>query len=628
MLESAVRHRLPWLALAAFSLSVYLPYVLFGGLVCDDWAVAAQAQRHPGFLASSAAWYPLFSNRPLAPVLLAAAANLFGRWAPGYILLNLALWHVAVLLVAAVFRRHFGPRFVVAFVAMALAPSICSTVIFSPAMQLLGTSSMALWAASLFLLDRGLRRGGAWDLAAGCAAIGCGLLVYEVFLPLLAINVLYPWACGATGQDRAADRRGDCPLFRPQGAGRAEQRARRKRGLSPSGAQWLTYLVRYVAPPGAMVLLATALQKWILPTFMPVHSRWANFDVGRGLIALGQWAFTLLVQWPVLLADSPAHLGRAALLVTLVTAAGALGIAWASCTRDPSRPAEVADRRVCRRLMLSVLGALLAGSMLFVLSGNAAVVFGYDNRVLSSTWLALALLLAMAAGAGAAATPFAVGDDRFSRKPKACAGQGTWWPRVLPRLRLAARRGLAIGVGLVILLNTASFIVQRDNYLASAALQERVLRRLVAMADRQHVPPGSVVLGQVPAALDENYNDECVFTRPWDFGSAAYLASGGRFCDGAPFSPRLVRGRRIVVDRQGVHVDGLWHAGVKRLWYFEFDPRTGQAALLPVRDVAHLDRLVREAGKSDVNLAPMSAAATVTERATQWAKRLLPSADR
>jgi hypothetical protein len=538
------------LAVSLLAMAVYVPYVFWGGLVCDDWAVWSRAYEYPGFWATYRSWFPLFANRPLAPLILAAAGNWLGGWVTGYVLVNLAFYGAAIGLTAAVLYRRLGREAAIVFVLLALCPSLSSTLIFSPGMQLLGTSTLFLWALSLALLDRHVTGGGWGSLLASHAAVLVALLTYEVFVPLLVFNLTFPWLFGREGQERPA---------------------------------WSTaagYLTRYLGPLMGILMAVVMLQKLVVPALVSDYSRLSNAAFFPAIRSLAYWAFALLVQFPVLLIDG---LWRTDLLTALVVAL-ALGTLWlglvaSSPQEKASEPGRVAPHSLpssrSRVGMVFVAAAALAGtSVLYVLSGSYAAVYGYDNRVLSSAWWAVALLAA-----------------------------SLTWP-------LGGRLGFRLALAVLVALNTGSFVVQRNNHQACQPLQERIVATLVNWADRQSVPRDAVILAQVPALLPQNYNDEPIFTRPWDMVNAVRHYRPERLDDVVPISPILVRKGRVEVDAEGITIDGLWRGRLGRLWFFTYDG--DRSTLIPVRDVEHLRELIDVVGRSPTP--PSSAAARLTEQ--------------
>lgn len=139
-----------WILATVVIFLVYAPYVIWGGIIIDDWAVVyhlADSPHPPSIWESYLSWFPLFSNRPLAPIALALTSHLFAGCPRGFILTNLCFWFGAILLLIAAVRPYHGPVFGYLLLLLAAFPAISSTVIFSPAMQMLGTISIFLWAS-------------------------------------------------------------------------------------------------------------------------------------------------------------------------------------------------------------------------------------------------------------------------------------------------------------------------------------------------------------------------------------------------------------------------------------------------------------------------------------------------
>lgn len=535
------------LAMIVLTVALYGPYVLQGGFVCDDWAVWSRAYEYPGFWATYRSWFPLFSNRPLAPMLLAATGNLFGDWVTGYLLASLTFYGMAIGLTATVLRHRAGESAALVFVLLALCPSISSTLVFSPGMQILGTSTLFLWALSLFLLDRYMAGRNGWGtLLASHGAILVALLIYEVFLPLLLLHLAYPL------------------LFRP-----AESRRTA-----------IDDLIRHLGPLVMILFLIVVLQKLVMPALMPVHSRLSNTALVPAIRSLAYWAFALVAQAPVLLADGLRRMD----LPTAAVVAIALGTLGFGLRQETNTTGHRADDDQLRRLILVAVASLGATAILYVLSGSDAAVYGYDNRVLASAWWALALLAGL-----------------------------------LTRL-LHPRLGFRLVLAALIALNTCSFVLQRNNYLASQWLQQQIVETLVRLTERRAVPPDATVLAHVPAVLPHNYNDECVFARPWDLVNAIRYYRPDQVRDVAPVSPTLVRKGRVVVDAEGVAVNGLWRGELARLWFFTFD-EGGSSTLTPVRDADHLRYLLSAVGRAPSP--PASAAARLTEQAATAAEAFL-----
>jgi len=150
--EFVKRHPI-YLLLLTFVIIIYLPFILRGGLIYDDWSVAKLSKDCPGIRQSVSCFWPGYPDRPLASIYYSLNSNLFRTWSTGYIFVVVAQWVVGISLLYKVFSRRFGKIFSTTFFLIAVTPSIASTVIFSPAMQGIGATSFLCWAFSFFFLD-------------------------------------------------------------------------------------------------------------------------------------------------------------------------------------------------------------------------------------------------------------------------------------------------------------------------------------------------------------------------------------------------------------------------------------------------------------------------------------------
>ncbi|RMF92482.1 MAG: hypothetical protein D6741_14885 [Planctomycetota bacterium] len=381
------------------------------------------------------------------------------------------------------------------------------------------------------------------------------------------------------------------------------------------------FVLQYVLPPLGVVVAAAVYQKGIAPLLWDDMSRLHPGGLG-GMVRSSAYWLSLVGQVPLLLADGlrrpglTVHPMTALALIAVVvclflpsvTLAGRAERRKASKKKPPS-DAKFTDKQTDvsawspRRLAALCIACLIASAGLFVLSGSYAVVYGYDNRKLTSFWIVLALTASLLVS------------------PKAH----------LPAPRSAAldkRRAdrFAIGLRCVILaalvvMATQSFLVQRDNYLAGWELQRRILGAFHQTTAEGDLPQQATILAAVPPAVHTNYNDECVFTRPWDFGNAVRLQTQGRVASAAPIYPWLRTQGRIRLENDRVEIDGLWSAELDRsLWYFEFDPDTSSARLEPIRSPEQLRHVLDQATKGDLNAPPIGWARRFVETTAAWVR--------
>ncbi len=354
-----------WILATAVIFVVYAPYIMRGGIIIDDWAVVyhvADSPHPPSLWESYLSWFPLFSNRPLAPIALALTSHLFSGCPRGFILVNLGFWFGAIAMLIAALRPYHGPAFGYLFLLLAAFPSISSTVIFSPAMQMLGSISIFLWALSFRLLLREAARD-RWSWVPYLPLLAA-LLTYEINLHLLPLTVFYQLA------------------LRP-----SNSTDRPSRRLS-------SYLVKYVLPVVLILLAVLILQEWIMPQFMVVDSRLRLPRLGTGCFLCVAWFGSVLILTPWLLLSAldylPASHPACWKMIPVVMLLAAGFFVW--------RPAKdlsstFFSNRKYRPLGIMVLG-FLSCPLLYVLSSSLATIGSYNNRGLTSAWLILSMLLA------------------------------------------------------------------------------------------------------------------------------------------------------------------------------------------------------------------------------------------
>ena len=241
------------------------------------------------------------------------------------------------------------------------------------------------------------------------------------------------------------------------------------------------------------------------------------------------------------------------------------------------------------RLLGIIALGFLSCPLLHVLSSSLASIGGYNNRGLTSAWLLLSMLLA-------------------------------YLPS-LPARRTAQVLGLAAVVS-VVALSVASFMVQRDNYLRSWRLQKQVVEAFVAKSKEVGLPPGARIIGNVPRRVQSNYNDEEVFGHDWDFGRALRVFTHGLVADGIPVTRTQIDQRNVKQLGSEVIVDGYWREDASALWFFEFDQKTHRCRLLKIQDDAHLSRILRDLGQTEVNHIPDSLGTQLPAKWKEFFRRL------
>lgn len=542
------KQRWPTCAAIVFVLAVYIPYLLKAGWVCDDWMIIDHRRLHPQWWEAVRSWFPLFSARPLAPMVLSSISGLYGDIPRWYVCSQFFFLSVAWGIVWYIWHRLCGEKAAAFFLALVYLPSIASTLVFSPGMQHLAATAYVLWAGSLLCHERSLTRQGPWLLLSGLL-IFIGMLIYEIFLPLLILQCLMPLYSSASAKN---DHPADPAIY-----------------LGFDRRTWKS-VGRTTFPILTAVLLGLVVQKLIMPRFFPDMSRLTPGGPGMMLRTFLYWIFAVFIQTPILWADglvrvheawdAAALAGVLLLILSLVLVQSRTGSAGetsdgantgpqsgnrADCDSPHAETAPAGQSgpqthpfptQSCRVGVLRIVCWISAimSVLLFVLSGSYAAINGNDNRKLSSLWVAVALAVS------------------------------TYWAQ--PRTPQSSRKTRWLRVGLcgALFVNATSFLLQRNNYLQSWQAQQKLLTTITGETRRAEIPRGAVLLAALPPVVPTNHNDECVFTRSWDIASALRIATHDDITDAVALYPWLLVQGRMMVDGPRLVVDNLWQADVSR----------------------------------------------------------------
>ena len=116
----------------------------------------------------------------------------------------------------------------------------------------------------------------------------------------------------------------------------------------------------------------------------------------------------------------------------------------------------------------------------------------------------------------------------------------------------------------------------------------------VVAHDAHGFDAGQAVIGDVPYLLKANYNNEIVFSQPWDFGDALSMKSNSFIKSGAVVSKDTDGGRNIKVSDDEILLSGWWKEKISVLLYYRYDPVTGIGTLTKIHDADELKRNVSE----------------------------------
>lgn len=351
--------RLSLLLITAFAIIIYLPYIINGGFIIDDWHVVYNAFINKSYWATYYSWFPTFSNRPLVPFILAATGTTFKTEPAGYIITNLCFWFLAIITTNIALKKFVDHRFHILFTLFGLVPAIASTVIFSPGMQLVSTVSIFIWSLSLFFTTKYIQSRKIIFYIISNLLILISLLIYEITLPLLVISTLFPIAV----------------LYK-------EQKGKWK------------LAIKYFSPLVIILGAVSVFQKIIMPYFMPVYSRLKitlnPFDALKiGLL----WAYSLLIETPKTIIYSVIWwIQNNAINPSVILSIITITLVTILLIKSEQKNTAKKTTQLDKRILLILIIALLSTSLLFILANAGAKIKGYDNRAISSIWIIISLL--------------------------------------------------------------------------------------------------------------------------------------------------------------------------------------------------------------------------------------------
>lgn len=515
---------LAWPLLLLFIAGAYVPLLLKGGIIADDWGDIAQNLICSGFFECYRSWFPLFSNRPLAPLPITVTTLLFGLNTSWYLIVNTALYLGALFITAKTIKAFLSPFATAFFISLGSLPIIAMPIVVSPINQSTATLAFLLWATSLLQLKDFFLTKSKISYLLTYFLLLASLLTYEVMLPLLVLTTALPFVLDS-------------------------------RSLKNNPLQ---YGARFFLPVVCVLALVLTWQKMLAPiVFEIVHSR-LSFDPNNiGLFFLS-WLDVFYIHIPELLQASTKRINTYGYLVAIILCAS-LVAAWFKQAQFSEKVAESSGIK-SRFTFICVL-CFFASPSIFILSGSSAEIGGYQARALSSTWLCFILLIASA-------------------------------------INLAPRRAFALILTLVFsCFIYFAFAIQRDNYIRSWALQMDILNDALSKIESQNVPPKATVIANIPKYLSNNFNNELVFSQPWDFGAALSLYTdkkivGGAVLDtkGSDFSKPLQLSNEIL------SIDSWWKTDVSNLWFYDYNLTTKLSSLRKISDLDELKKLLVSIG--------------------------------
>ena len=503
---------LAWVLLGLFILFSYLPLITQAGISVDDWGDISHNLSCSSFAACYQSWFPLFSNRPLAPLPIVVLTFALGNWYGGYLLINSLMYLAAIAICAKVIARISHQGNAVIFALFAAIPIIAMPVITSPINQSTATVSFLLWSLSLASLWQFLQSRQTRYWLGAYVLLLLAFLTYEVILPLLVLTALLPWI---------TDNQSHRPLS-------------------------LRYLTQFILPMVAVLAIVTLWQKGIAPQFMEVDSR-LKWMPGEAVMKLYTFFHVFFRQIPALFLKMPSYIGLDGLLAAALGFAS-LGAVIFGLIKDPLAKSR-ASKSMGKRFFIVAILCFLSSSSIFILSNESAVSGGYQARGLSSTWFAFAIVLA------------AIFPSQ----------------RTLRALWLSA-------LAIFLTLSTLCFCIERNQTIAAWQLQLSILDDAHSLIQAQQLPLGAVVMGDVPHYLTPNFNDEIVFSQPWDFGAALAIRTNGAIQAGPVIDSRRAELRELRLESNQVLAQNFPGAPLEQFWLYRFDPLQNKGSLIQIRN--------------------------------------------
>jgi len=512
---------------ALIAAALYIPLILGGGIITDDWGDILESIHCNSFWQCYGDWFPLFSNRPLAPLPITITTRLFTTHYALYLFTNSVIYLVAIGITARSFAPFLSSFSRQVFFLLAAAPFIAMPVIVSPINQLTATVAFLYWAISLNLLLNYCLSGRKYEYALAYFFLLCGFLTYEIILPLLFLTAFLP------------------ALLNPP----------------KKIKHWLGYAVKFITPILGVLLLIIIWQKVLAPHFMEVYSR-LNFIPAQISRNLHTWVHLFLVQIPALFNKAIDYISFSFFSIqTLMIFAFLGGLFYLTGLHNQqiyNTPAKESWKPNAIFFFIAT-GCLISSSLIFILTNESAVSWGYQARGLSSTWIALAI-----------------------------------WIASLTQIALSLPKILrAIALLLLLLFNSfsvLSFTVQRDQYIESWNLQMHILTDIKALMQKEVMGSVVSIIANVPRYTPNTYNRELVFSQSWDLPAAMAVENKQHIQSGIVIDSRA-KGLEKARGLQGLHIENgkaIVNDGGQvdftNLWLYDFDPTTQQGTLTPLKN--------------------------------------------
>lgn len=524
---------------------IYIPYVLHGGFVNDDWWVVHYGLDGPNFFSALSNYYPHTAGRPLIGPLWTALVRTFGSNPTPYILVNVLSWGAAIFLISNVVRAAVNDTAALVFFMLAITPSVCSSVIFYPATMVVGSISLLFWSLSFTYLYKSISENREFFYYAHVVALTISVLIYEGILPLFTFSALFPIS-----------------FFVYKGK---------------SATFYIFFLLKYAIPPGIAVMFLAIWQKIIAPTIFS--------NVGSSRVTIPSyfydWYNTLINYFLAIFTEIPdilisstnrgnPYVSFAIFIITIL-------LFWRlyRVSNEKSTPHCQQPFSKIKYLVLFVAISIVFSSVLFLLSSHYTVISatGYWNRLLFGFFVLFCLLCAFI----------------FSLLPMSKILNATLFT--------------------IVVLNAKSFVIQRDNFIESWRIQTIILTDLEHSINTYAKGRRIFILASLPRFVHENFNDEIVFNSGlykqnpgdlWDLWHAMKVRGMDFTIDAKTVTSDEANSGAVSLTENYVMFTGGYHKfegenggdevrmPLEHLWFYRFreDPRSSE--FFKITDSRHL----------------------------------------
>lgn len=507
-----------WLLAVLVALMIYIPLLLNGGISTDDWGDILLTQNCTGVLPCYRDWLSLFPNRPLAPLPLLLATKIFSTNYSWYLFTNTVIYLAALGLCVNIFAPFLRSFSRILFFILAAAPCIALPLIVSPINQMTATVAFLYWAISLKLLLRNSPKYPLLSYGLSYLFLLCGFLTYEIILPLLLFTAFLP----------------------------AFNETRKITGYR------VAYFLKYICPILVTLIAIMVWQKVLAPQFFEDVSR-LNFHPENILRNLYTWVTVYTFQLPNLFLKSFTYLSyQAGLIFALIGILFCFGVFY-------EKKSKLDSQRVW--FFILSLFSWLSSSLIFILTDESAVSWGYQARGLSSTWLCFAIVIA-------------------------CLAQMTYSFRPIWRILCLTC------IYLLASFSIFSFCIQRDKYIESWNLQLHILQNAISLINTQTIGPNASILANVPRYVPNNYNRELVYSQSWDFPAALILNTKEQVKVGIVIDSRGKDLQNLRIKGDIAMVNDQGKVDFNNLWLYDFEPATKQGSLIRLKNSDELQSLI------------------------------------